>query len=200
MSYTYTHVHLQPTCARAHNTHILHACEAKREATMSFVYFEIVISTCLTHKPVPYRKFFYLLRPSSLSFSTAVPFLSVPPLLRSALNAQSIFPCTFSRRPLHVRKSVRWLKFDEGNGIMVKKRKEKKNTPVKVRRYRAGIADDRIWIWSTGPLSADWNPIRDSDAGGKIRSEPNCIINVVASLNVIDKFVVGIEYKVSRGD
>lgn len=131
MSYTYTHVHLQPTCARAHNTHILHACEAKREATMSFVYFEIVISTCLTHKPVPYRKFFYLLRPSSLSFSTAVPFLSVPPLLRSALNAQSIFPCTFSRRPLHVRKSVRWLKFDEGNGIMVKKRKEKKTRQLK---------------------------------------------------------------------
>jgi len=38
-----------------------YAREVNREAIM-FVYFEIVISTCLTHKPVPYRNFFYLFR------------------------------------------------------------------------------------------------------------------------------------------
>lgn len=70
-----------------------------------FVYFKIVNSTCLTHKPVPYQNFL------SPSFSfyycpfSAIPFSLDPPLLRSAFKAQSIFSCTSLRKLIYVQEA-----------------------------------------------------------------------------------------------
>jgi len=104
--YIHTHTHTHTTYACTH-TYTHSRSEARGDHV---VYLEIVISTCLTHKPVPYRNSFISHIPIVVPPVYRHPFSLGPSLLRSALNAQSIFPCTPLREDRYIleRPFVNW--------------------------------------------------------------------------------------------
>lgn len=127
--------------ARAHTyTTYTRSRSETRGDHMSFVYFEIVISTCLTHKPVPYRKFFYLPPPSLSCHYTAVLFLSALPCC-DRLSTRKVFSlvpfrgdCYTCERPFTENEIRRW--------------KREKNAPS-VKTYQRDECE--VWVWSINP-------------------------------------------------